>query len=184
MTPHIGEDIRALRKSRNWTLQALCSEVGRSVGWLSQVERGKTDPSIQDLSALAAQFEVPISFFFRSASQSEAERGLIVRGASAEPIGSEESGLRERLLSPNLNGNFEMIHSTFSAHSESETQVSTRGREDGGVVIDGQIDLELNGAWFTLATGDSFQFSDDVYRWRNPNDAPATVIWIVSPPVY
>ncbi|WP_424973944.1 helix-turn-helix domain-containing protein [Dinoroseobacter sp. S124A] len=184
MTPHIGEDIRALRKSRNWTLQALCNSVGRSVGWLSQVERGQTAPSIQDLSALAAEFEVPISFFFRSASQSEEERGLIVRGDMAEPIGSEESGLRERLLSPNLNGNFEMIHSTFSAHSACETLISTKGREDGGVVIDGQLDLQLGGTWFTLATGDSFQFSDDAYLWRNPYDAPATVIWIVSPPVY
>jgi len=35
----IGSDIRALRRSRNWTLNDLAEQLDRSVGWLSQVER-------------------------------------------------------------------------------------------------------------------------------------------------
>ena len=56
---HVGADIRALRKTRGLTLTDLCDAVGRSVGWLSQVERGQTDPSIPDLKSIAALFKVP-----------------------------------------------------------------------------------------------------------------------------
>ena len=40
MSRQIGEDIRALRRSRDLTLQTLAGAIGRSVGWLSQIERG------------------------------------------------------------------------------------------------------------------------------------------------
>ena len=42
MTETLGQDIRALRKTRAMTLQDLAEAVGRSVGWLSQVERSQT----------------------------------------------------------------------------------------------------------------------------------------------
>ena len=35
----LGADIRALRKARGLTLAELAQTLGRSVGWLSQVER-------------------------------------------------------------------------------------------------------------------------------------------------
>ena len=35
----VGGDLRALRKARGLTLTELALKVGRSVGWLSQIER-------------------------------------------------------------------------------------------------------------------------------------------------
>ncbi|MFB0939400.1 MAG: helix-turn-helix transcriptional regulator, partial [Paracoccaceae bacterium] len=35
----LGADLRALRKARGLTLSDLATALGRSVGWLSQVER-------------------------------------------------------------------------------------------------------------------------------------------------
>ena len=49
----LGADLRALRKSRRMTLAALSSRVGRSVGWMSQVERDISQPSIDELRQLA-----------------------------------------------------------------------------------------------------------------------------------
>ena len=48
-TGHIGNDIRALRRSRNWKLADLAEQLGRSVGWLSQVERDVTEPALEDI---------------------------------------------------------------------------------------------------------------------------------------
>ena len=63
-TPTLGADLRALRKSRGVTLSDLSEELGRSVGWLSQVERDKSEPSITDLRYIAAALDVPISMLF------------------------------------------------------------------------------------------------------------------------
>ena len=50
-TISVGADIRALRKGRGLTLEALADALGKSVGFLSQVERGISTASIGDLRA-------------------------------------------------------------------------------------------------------------------------------------
>lgn len=184
MGKQIGDDIRALRKARGITLKDLAEAVGRSLGWLSQIERGQTEPSVRDLGRIADQLGIAISFFFRSSSRQEAERGLVLRAADRVAIGSSDSGLTEELLSPTLSGSFEMIKSEFAPHSDSGGRIPTRDREDGGVLISGQLILTIGTLEVELMPGDSFQFAGPDYAWRNPGDQPAVAIWIVSPPVY
>jgi transcriptional regulator with XRE-family HTH domain len=180
----VGSDIRALRKSRGITIKDLTSMLGRSVGWLSQVERGQSMPSIKDLSAIAEHFGVNISFFFRSANQRPEERGLVLRAEDRMPLGSSETGLTEELLSPTLGGSFEMIKSTFAPRSGSGGRKVVRGTEDGGVLISGQLTLWIGDLELKLEPGDSFQFAKKPYDWRNDGDEPAIVIWVISPPIY
>lgn len=184
LTNLVGSDIRALRKSRGQTIRQLSARLGRSIGWLSQVERGQTTPSVQDLAAIAAHFGVNISFFFRSANQNPREQGLILRAAGRASIGSSDSGLVEELLSPTLGGSFEMIQSTFAPRSSSGGLKPARKSEDGGVLVSGRLTLQIGELEVALETGDSFQFVEREYGWRNDGDVPAVVIWIVSPPVY
>ena len=184
MTERLGADIRALRKSRGSTLQALSGKVGRSVGWLSQVERGITEPSVRDLDLIAESLGVSISLFFRSASKRPEEHGIVLRAEDRIPIGSSECGLVEELLSPTLGGAFEMIRSVFEPGSDSGGLRPARDREDGGVIVSGRLTIEINGGEFDLGPGDSFQFSGGAYAWRNEGDQRAVVIWVISPPVY
>jgi len=184
MSEQVGQDIRALRKARGLTLTALAEQVGRSVGWLSQVERGQTMPAIPDLGRLAEILGVTISFFFRSASRNPTERGLIQRVADRTPIGDAIHGLVEELLSPGLGGSFEMLKSSFAPKARSKTIQPRPEREDGGVLLSGQLVITIDGQDFALAPGDSFQFAGKPYAWSNPGDTPAVVIWIVSPPIY
>lgn len=179
----IGADLRSLRKMRGLTLSALASEIGRSVGWLSQIERGLTDPGINDLKLLAALFEVPVSFFFRNDSAPEAEQGTIVRASTRTAIGSDEDGLREELLSPDLNGGFEMIRSTFKPGA-SRPVMPPRQTEDGGYVVSGALELTVGERIFVIGPGDSFQFRGEPYGWRNTSDETTVVIWIIAPPIY
>ena len=49
----LGADLRALRKARGLTLTEMAEALDRSVGWLSQVERDKSEPTISDLRQIA-----------------------------------------------------------------------------------------------------------------------------------
>ncbi|WP_210526775.1 helix-turn-helix domain-containing protein [Rubellimicrobium arenae] len=184
MSRQIGHDLRALRQARDLTLREVAAAVGRSVGWLSQIERGQSTPSVRDLGLLAEQFGISISFFFRSAGRDEAERGLIQRAADRMPIGTTESGLVEELLSPNLNGGFEMIRTVFAPGASSDGPVSPRGAEHGGVLIEGRLHLRVGEREFMLDAGDSFQFAGQDYAWRNDSSVAAVALWVVAPPVY
>jgi transcriptional regulator with XRE-family HTH domain len=184
MSRQIGDDIRALRKSRGQTLQELAGAVGRSLGWLSQIERGQTVPSVRDLGLIADHFGIAISFFFRSASRNPAEQGLVLRAADRVAIGSSASGLTETLLSPSLSGSFEMIQSTFAPGAASQGMKPAGVAEHGGVLIRGQLSLTIGDLRLDLEPGDSFQFAGAAYAWANPHKDEAVVIWVVSPPVY
>jgi len=179
----LGDAIRALRKSRGLTLTETAEALDRSVGWLSQVERGLSEPSIGDLRRAGAFFDQPLGFFFRNDDAPAQERGYVVRAAARRPLGNTEEGLVEELLSPDLGGSFELIRSVFEPGAVLE-QPQQRDTEEAGYVVAGILDLEIAGTWYRLTPGDSFRFQAEPYRWRNQGDAPAVVIWAVSPPVY
>ena len=179
----LAGDIRALRRARGLTLAEIGLKLGRSVGWVSQVERGLSTPSLGDLRAFAELFGVPISLFFSHDVPVESERGVVVRAGRRRTLGTSESGLVEELLSPDLGGSFEMVRSVFAPGAELKSEAQ-RPTEEAGYVASGLFDIEIGGVWHRLGEGDSFRFEGKSYRWRNPGAEPAVVIWVVAPPVY
>jgi len=182
----LGTDLKALRKARGLTLSELSLMLGRSVGWLSQVERGITQPSISNLLVMAEKLDVNVSFFFGQPDEggtNEAEMGLIVRSGSRRILGNAEEGLEEELLSPDLDGSFEIIRSTFLPGSES-SNTRQRDTEEAAYIISGRLDIFVHDVWHTLEVGDSIRLKGEVHKWRNPYDAPAIAIWVITPPVY
>jgi transcriptional regulator with XRE-family HTH domain len=179
----LAQDIRALRKSRGLTLAETAMRIGRSIGWLSQVERGISTPSIEDMRRFAELFGVALSLFFAHDVADEEERGVIVRAGRRRSLGTSESGLVEELLSPDLGGSFELLRSVFAPGAQLANP-ALRDTEEAGYVVSGQFDLQVDGVWHRLSEGDSFRFKAKPFCWRNPGSEPAVVIWAVSPPVY
>ncbi|MDF3415358.1 helix-turn-helix transcriptional regulator [Sulfitobacter sp. M57] len=179
----LGADLRALRKSRGLTLADLADMLGRSVGWLSQVERDISEPSITDLRDIAAKLEVSVSMLFRHAAAPAHEAGYVVRRGARRTIGSQVAGLVEELLSPDLTDDFEMVHSTFAPHSRIKEPV-TRPTQEVGYVLSGQLEVEIAGVTHLINPGDSFRIRGEAFRWANPFAEPAVAIWVIAPPVY
>lgn len=179
----LGADLRALRKARGLTLSDLAGQLERSVGWLSQVERDLSDPSITDLRHIAAALEVPVSILFSQTTAPVEEAGYVVRQGARRAIGSGAAGLIEELLSPDLTDDFEMVHSTFEPHSQIGEPV-TRPTQEVGYLVSGRLDLEIGDRLFTIQAGDSFRIRGERFRWINPYDTAAVAIWVIAPPVY
>lgn len=179
----LGADLRALRKARGLTLVDMADALGRSVGWLSQVERDKSDPSITDLRQIAALLNVSVSMLFRQDAAPAQEAGYIVRKDARRQIGSSVAGLVEQLLSPDLTDAFEMVHSTFLPRSQIK-QALTRPTQEVGYIISGRLDLTIRNQCHRLEPGDSFRIRGEPFRWANPFDIPCKAIWVIAPPVY
>lgn len=182
-TKSLGADLRALRKSRGLTLSDLAEALDRSVGWISQVERDLSEPSVFDLKQIAKALNVPVSILFGQAQPPANEAGLVVRAHARRPIGSKEEGLVEELLSPDLTDDFEMVHSTFDPGART-TEAVTRPTQEVGYLVSGKLDLVIGGQAFTVLKGDSFRIKGTSYQWANPYDSPAVAIWVIAPPVY
>lgn len=181
--PSLGADLRSLRKLRGMTLEDLALRLGKSVGWISQVERDISTPRVSDLREMARIYEVPLSLFFGQPVGPENERGRVVRAANRRTVGEQDRGLVEALLSPDLTDTFEVVHSTFQPGS-ARMDRTTRPTQELAFVMSGQLDIWLDDEAFTIRAGDSFRVRDQSYRWANPYEVPAVAIWVISPPVY
>ncbi|MDP2579877.1 XRE family transcriptional regulator [Shimia thalassica] len=179
----LGADIRALRKSRDLTLVDMAERLGRSVGWLSQVERDKSEPTISDLRQIGEVLGVPMSMLFGHASVPAGEQGYVVRAGARRPMGGSTEGLVEELLSPDLTDDFEMVHSTFQPQSEMQVPAN-RPTQEVGYIISGRLNLSIGDRSFSVGPGDSFRIRGEEYQWSNPHDAPCVAIWVIAPPVY
>lgn len=179
----LGADLRALRKARGLTLSDMAERLERSVGWLSQVERNKSEPTIGDLRSIARLLEVSVSMLFRHSAAAPQEAGYVVRRNARRPIGSHIDGLTEELLSPDLTDDFEMVHSTFAPGSATPTPVQ-RPTQELGYLISGRLDVEIDGTLHTINPGDSFRIRGEEFRWSNPYPDSAVAIWVIAPPVY
>jgi len=84
MNKNIGKTIRQLREHRNQTLKDLAVTTGLSLSYLSLIERNKRDPSLSNLSKIAAAFELPPSI-------------LIFISCDAEESQSNDSKIAEQM---------------------------------------------------------------------------------------
>ena len=57
----LGTKLRMLRKKRGYTLADVSNEIGLSVSFLSDVERGRTRPSLDSLEKLASFYQMTIN---------------------------------------------------------------------------------------------------------------------------
>ena len=179
----LGRDLRAIRKSRKLTLEDMSRLMNRSVGWLSQVERDISVPSIADLRQFAKALDVPMSLLFGEASVPPQERGYVVRAGARRSMGSVAAGLTEELLSPDLTDSFEMILSSFEPFSRIEAPIR-RKTQEVCFVVSGRLNLIIGERRFLVGAGDSFRIRDETYRWENPYAETARVVWVIAPPVY
>ena len=179
----LGADLRTIRKRRGKTLTELSEALGRSVGWLSQVERNISEPSINELREISNALDVPISLFFSQGNAATDEDGRIVRSDARRRIGGGEMGLVEELLSPDLTDDFEMLRSVFKPGACLD-EMQTRATSEVGYIVSGKLNLWIGDQEYSLGAGDSFRIRGESFRWENNSDADAVVIWVISPPVY
>jgi len=183
----IGRQIRDLRKSKSITLATMAESIGRSVGYVSQVERGVSDLPIPVLQRISEVLDVQITWFFHSSTQQPIEeQGTVVRADARRQLDFAGTGIHEELLSPNLSGDLLMILTTFSPLARSDKEPRKRKGEEAGLLQSGELELTIGDKTFALKAGDSFSINgDEPHQVRNPSSKEdAVVIWVITPSNY
>jgi len=185
LSHHLGREVRSLRHARDMTLEELGAKTGLSVGFLSQIERGLSNPSVIALHDIGKALGVNISWFFAENDPGPPEeRGFIVRADRRRTL-HYSHGITDSLLTPYLDGQLELLLSRFPPGASSGEAPYTHIGEEAGIIIAGQLDLWINGKRFRLLEGDSFTFKSTLpHRYRNPGATETVVIWAITPPSY
>jgi len=185
MDERVGREIRQLRRARDTTIAELSKASGLSRGYLSQIERGISSPSVKALHSISRALGVTISWFFSPASsEDDGLRDVVVRADRRRTL-KFSSGITDELLSPNLGREIELLRCIFGPGSESGSEPYTHRGEEAGIIISGTLHLWIGEKHLVLEEGDSFAFSSDTpHRYANPTEQETVVIWAITPPSY
>lgn len=184
----VGRQIRDLRKAKGYTLSFVAESIGKSVGYVSQVERGVSALPIPLLQAISDLLEVQITWFFHADKEQKAdELNVIVRKNARRHLDFSGTGISEELLSPRLSGELLMIKTTLEPLAQSDEQPRERkATEDAGYLQSGSLELTIGEKTYNLQEGDSFSIvGDEQHFIRNPSkDSKAVIIWVMTPGKY
>jgi transcriptional regulator with XRE-family HTH domain len=185
-TAQLGELIRDLRRARGMTLQDLADQAGKSVGYMSQIERNKSTLTIAALMSISQVLGVPMNWFFQdSPDAASEERDVVVRKGSRRSMQFTNLGIREELLSPNLRGPLELLLSIIEPSATSGEEPYSHSGHEAGLVLQGSLELWVGERCFRLEEGDSFAFaSTEPHRCRNPGEIQTKIVWVITPPSY
>lgn len=184
----LGERVRKLRHERDLTIAELADRSGLSSGLISQIERGRSNPSVRTLHRLRSALGVNLWAFLQPSdpstaavsSTSSASPHFIRRKADRLKLVRGKSGIAEELLSPRSDDQMRFMEITIPAGVESADMLIGQGRK-GGLVFSGRARLTVDGETGELEAGDSFQFPADVpHKIANPYNEPVVLIWIMS----
>ncbi len=180
----VGDQIRDLRRAKGMTIGELARRIGKSVGHISQIERNLSTVSIPTLKAISDALKVQIAWFFQgNAVASPQERDHVVRKDNRRQI-TIASGVVEELLSPNFQGDIELLLSTFKPATSSAGPIK-RDAEEAGLVLSGTLELWIEDKHFVLEEGTSFKVArHESLRWQNNTDTDAVVVWVLTPPAF
>lgn len=174
--------IRALRKEKGFTLSQLAGAAGISESLLSQVERGRVDPSLATLRSIARSLEIPLFELF--AEQQSAPQVDIVRAGLATEVTSPDGGLVYSRMS-RVGGLLEVLKARLSPGASSHSEPWTHPAEECIVVLAGELHVEVEGDKYRLNTGDSCYFNSRLpHRFLNESAKEAVYIIAVTPPSY
>lgn len=177
-TPQFGGRIREQRQKAGLTLQALATEAGISVGFLSQVERNKATPSLGTLAALAAALGVEMNWFIATPQPADA----VTRDGERVRFSIADSSLGYERLDTRLPGG---TLSSLIIHLPAgyESEVTSHSGEELIFVLEGRVRQTLGESVIALNPGDSLHFMGDTpHSFANPGPGPARLLWTGTTP--
>lgn len=176
----IGARLKRIRQQRGLTQEELADRCELSKGFISQVERDLTSPSISTLQDLLECLGVPLETFFAEANEKVVyePQDLFVKEDPAE-------GRVITWLVPNAQKNsMEPILLKLAPGGVSQTLPPTEG-EEFGYILKGTAVLHVGDEKRILRRGTSFCLHPDAPHYLENNTQKETeILWVSDPPCF
>ena len=191
MPESLGARLREARLQRGLSLRSVAQSLGVSASLVSQVEIGKTQPSVATLYAMANHLGVSLDDLLGLTTPSAAPAPMfghqgaalpdVQRGAQ-NPIIALENGVRWERLAAGAGGPADALLVTYQpgASSSIEGKLMRHAGVEYAYLLEGELTLHLDFETYDLRPGDSLQF-DSVrpHLYSNRSGAIAKGIWFV-----
>ncbi len=178
--PEIGARLRAVREAHDLSQRELARRAGMTNGTVSLIEQDKTSPSVASLKKLLDVFPMTFTEFF-AAPVPAAPNVFYPRD---EWTTLTDGPLLFRVVAGDVvDKRIQILHERYQPGADTGDEMLQHGGEEGGIVIEGQIELTVGGAVRVLGPGDGYYFDSAIpHRFRNVGDGIAIVVSACTPP--
>ena len=179
--PKVGARVRSLRRERGLTIEQLAAATGLTKGFISQLERDRTAPSLSSIARICDALGVSLT---PSSSRSPPRHSSAATSArrSTPHFPSEN-----HLLSSRDEVRFQAIESVLAPGAGAGDELSSLpGEMEFVYVLGGTLQLQVGDETHVLGEGDAFTYPlSKPHTWRNGSDTEsARVLWISVPNPY
>jgi transcriptional regulator with XRE-family HTH domain len=175
----IGRRIRTVRRERGLTLRQVARQAGLSATHISEIERGHTTPTVGALLRVAHALGKEPHYFLETERLPEIS---LVRAADEKRVTEIKAprGVSEALTHGIPGSRLVASRTTLAPHS-AESDVLSFAGEEGGYVIEGEIEIHVGDDSFQLKAGDGFHLRSDLpHTVYNRGDIPAVLVWVTT----
>ncbi len=175
---NIGENLKRLRIANSLTQQELADRCELTKGYISQLERDLTSPSIATLTDILECLGTDLGSFFNEATDSK-----IVFKEDDVFVKESDDNYKINWIIPNAQKNkMEPILVELGGNSRTKTDEPHEG-EEFGYVLSGTIMLNYGSQSYKVKKGESFYIKTNKSHFiENTSKYPARVIWVCTPP--
>ena len=179
----IGKRIKRLRLASNLTQDELALRADLTKGFISLLERDRTSISIEALAQVLEVLGTSLSEFFKALEMGE--RKVVFRAQDRVLVKGEKDEETIELLIPGAQSN-KMDPVLITVEPGQASVDSGHEGEEFGMVLSGTVILEMEGhRKQKVRRGECFYFkADRPHKVINMGKRTATILWVVSPPVY
>ena len=180
-TPRVGARVRSLRRERGLTIEQLAAATGLTKGFISQLERDRTAPSLASIARICDALGVRLGHIF----EHEPEPALVRK--HDRPPANGTSSTHSHLLSLRDEPRFKAIESEVAPGAGAGDELSSLpGEVEFVYVLDGSLELRIGDETHRLETGDALTYPlSKPHTWRNASDTePLRVLWLSIPNPY
>jgi transcriptional regulator with XRE-family HTH domain len=179
-TTELGERIKQLRLARNLTLKQVGEKAKVSATHLSEIERGKTSPTVGALVRIARALGCEPA---QLVGEEDLPSVSLVRRAERRPwsagsvaLTSLSRGVRPHELS--------ILEIELAAGYPGPADVPGETGEALVVVLEGDVEIELSGTRHALRAGDALHFGLYNAHELYATGSAARLLWVTRPPLW
>ena len=179
----IGTTIRRIRKEKGLTLTKLSEMCRCSPSLISQIETGSVNPSFSSLKSIGDALEISMAALF-TAEHIPSEQPFSLMQEHQRKSLTTQGGVNFQLLSRGLDFPCEFILNHWPPGSSTGGKQYTHEGEECGYLIEGQLDIEIEGEIIHMKPGDTITLPSTVpHRVFNPGKKRAVAVWVNSKPM-
>jgi transcriptional regulator with XRE-family HTH domain len=177
--PAVGANLRRLRTRRGLSLERLAHKSGVSRAMLSQVELGKSAPTINVLWKIARALGVTFSALLSTNLDTSP---VLLRASSAKRLSSLDGSFSSRALFPfDRPRRVEFYELHLKPHAVEEADPHPPGTAENIVVNAGAVTISVGSGAHELNQGDALLFAADVqHSYCNRGDDDALMYLVMT----